>query len=121
MNIIIKIAPKSGTKDNLIKKMKQKLQKVIHNQKMPTAAYQKSVLRINAHRKWQKIDVSKENKPSENAKKAPKVLIVEDNQFNVYPIQSTLTRNNIEYHLAKNGLMAVDRFNEAMKARYFFP
>ena len=57
-------------------------------------------------------------KAEEENEKKPKVLIVEDNGFNVLPIQRTLARNHIEYDLAINGLMAVDRYNQSMKEGY---
>ena len=76
-------------------------------------------MKMQTKKKWQKNSNQSGNKSSEVIAKAPKVLIVEDNQFNVLPIQSTLTRNRIEYHLAKNGLMAVDRYNQAMKELYY--
>lgn len=47
--------------------------------------------------------------------KGAKVLIVEDNHFNILPIKNTLNRNRIKFDWAKNGLMAVDRYTQAMK------
>ena len=90
------------------------------NQKPTTQTYQKMVIKLRAKKKWQKISIQGVDKPNGIVGKTPKVLIVEDNQFNVLPIQSTLRRNMIEYHLAKNGLMAVDRYNQAMKESYLF-
>ena len=42
-------------------------------------------------------------------------MIVEDNGFNILPIKSTLEKNHIDFDIAKNGLMAVDRYNKLMK------
>lgn len=49
-----------------------------------------------------------------------KVLIVEDNAFNIVPIKTTLEKKQIEYDIAKNGLMAVDRYNHIMKEGYLY-
>ena len=71
---------------------------------------------INAKKAWKRNPIiASAIKPESGRGKAPKVLIVEDNGFNVLPIQKTLTRNHIDYDLAKNGLMAVDRYNQIMK------
>jgi len=66
-------------------------------------------------RKWGKDLLPGVDKIDGVRGKTPKVLIVEDNVFNVLPIQATLKRNHIEYDLAKNGLMAVDRYNQSLK------
>lgn len=55
----------------------------------------------------------------EKIEKQVKVLIVEDNAFNIVPIKTTLDRHHIEYDIAKNGLMAVDRYNQMMSEGYF--
>ena len=67
--------------------------------------------------KWLKASLvaeDKEKKSSEKLEKSLKVLIVEDNGFNIIPIKSTLEKKHIEYDVAKNGLMAVDRYHQIM-------
>ena len=49
-----------------------------------------------------------------------KVLIVDDNRFNIIPISATLKKNRIEFDIAKNGLMAVDRYVSTMKEGYVY-
>ncbi len=44
-----------------------------------------------------------------------KVLVVEDNSFNLVPIKLTLDRHKIKYEIAVNGMMAVERYTHATK------
>lgn len=80
-----------------------------------TKEYQNKVLKLNGKKTWKKRDCKLSSSSRGESEVGPRVLIVEDNQFNVFPIQSVLTKNRIEYDLAKNGLMAVDKYTEAMK------
>ena len=61
-----------------------------------------------------KVAWDKKSMMTEEKKKYlnPKVLVVEDNQLNVLPIKTTLKRNHIDFDLAKNGLIAVEKFNQ---------
>lgn len=79
-----------------------------------TEHYQNAILRLNPRKLWKKRDDIKNNSRGLKAVR-PKVLIVEDNQFNVLPMQTILKRNHIEFDWAKNGLMAVDKYEQAMK------
>ncbi len=47
-----------------------------------------------------------------------RVLIVEDNDFSVLPIMATLKKHNIQYDVAKNGFMAVERYKKTSSAGY---
>jgi len=49
-----------------------------------------------------------------------KVLVVDHNQFSVIPIKETFDKRGILYDIAKNGLMAVDRYENTMKEGYFY-
>ncbi len=44
-----------------------------------------------------------------------KVLIVEDSDFNIVPMKATLEKHHIDFDVAKNGMMAVDRYNQIMR------
>ena len=83
-----------------------------------TKNYQLRIIELNHKTIWKKVFASEGNKANKNKCNIPKVLIVEDNQFNVLPIKATLDRNKIDYNLAKNGLMAVDRYDQIMKESY---
>eukprot|EP01022_Parablepharisma_sp_SALTPOND_P020418 TRINITY_DN3722_c1_g1_i1.p1 TRINITY_DN3722_c1_g1~~TRINITY_DN3722_c1_g1_i1.p1 ORF type:complete len:597 (+),score=72.17 TRINITY_DN3722_c1_g1_i1:1474-3264(+) len=108
------------TSKQLAAKREERKVKPSQIQKSHTANYQSKINKMRTRKKWQKVLISPEEKPEDIKRKTPKVLIVEDNQFVVLPIQTTLKRNRIEYDLAKNGLMAVDRYNQAMKESYAF-
>ncbi len=73
---------------------------------------------MKSTRRWKRVAGQNEDKAGDTREKVLKVLIVEDNGFNVLPIQSTLKKFHISYDLAKNGLMAVDRYNDTMKEGY---
>ncbi len=47
-----------------------------------------------------------------------KVLIVEDNDFNIVPIKATLQKHMIDFDVAENGFMAVDRYTQIMRDGY---
>ena len=82
---------------------------------------QQTIRKIKSTKRWNKIVIKTDEYNKEEVfKNKPKVLIVEDNGFSIIPIQTTLKRNHIEYDVAKNGLMAVDRYNQAMKEGYIF-
>ncbi len=75
--------------------------------------------KMTVAKKWKKMAEQGETTQEDGASgKVVKVLIVEDNGFNVLPIQATLNRHHIGYDLAKNGLMAVDRYNQSMMQGY---
>lgn len=59
-----------------------------------------------------------ENKNLSKSEQQCKVLIVEDNAFNIVPIKSTLEKNKIQFDIAKNGSMAVERYKNIMKEGY---
>jgi len=80
-----------------------------------TEHYQNAIFRLNPKKVWKKRDNGSINDSRDLTVLSPKVLIVEDNQFNVFPIKKTLDRNHIEFDWAKNGLDAVEKYNKAMK------
>eukprot|EP00826_Nyctotherus_ovalis_P010793 TRINITY_DN12825_c0_g2_i12.p1 TRINITY_DN12825_c0_g2~~TRINITY_DN12825_c0_g2_i12.p1 ORF type:complete len:170 (-),score=36.92 TRINITY_DN12825_c0_g2_i12:419-928(-) len=86
-----------------------------NNAKEFTTCYQNSVSGLKFKKAWKKGDNKLEVSSSNLAALRPKVLIVEDNQFNVLPMKGTLDKSHIEYDWAKNGLMAVDRYEQTMK------
>ena len=71
-----------------------------------------------ARREWLKANKERADSAAKVAHKLPKVLIVEDNTFNLVPIKITLDRHKIDYDIAKNGLMAVDRYTNKIKQRF---
>lgn len=85
----------------------------IHQSKI-TQSYQQSLYCINNKKLWKKV-LPSQLKANNIKNNSPKVLIVEDNQFNVLPIKSTLNRNHVKFDWAKNGLVAIDKFEETMK------
>lgn len=80
-----------------------------------TEHYQNTILRLNPKKIWKKRDNASVHYSRDFLGTGPKVLIVEDNQFNVFPIKKTLNRNHINFDWAKNGLEAVEKYNETMK------
>ncbi len=63
-------------------------------------------------------DSAEEGKSEAEARKAPRVLVVEDNAFNIVPITATLGKNAVDFDIAKNGLMAVERYERTMRDGY---
>lgn len=48
----------------------------------------------------------------------PKVLVVDDNQFNILALKSTILDNfDVEVHEAGNGLIAVEMYTEAFNKK----
>ena len=80
-----------------------------------TEHYQNAIFRLNSKKVWKKRDNNPINDSRDLSVLSHKVLIVEDNQFNVFPIKKTLDRNHIDFDWAKNGLDAVEKYNKAMK------
>ena len=79
-----------------------------------TSEYQKQIKKISIRRKWHRPAYFTERTKSMQDR-TKKVLIVEDSQFNIMPIQRTLKRNKIPYDIANNGFMALDRYSKAMQ------
>ena len=70
--------------------------------------------------KWgkeQNVHVEKEETKKANQLK---VLIVEDNDFNIVPIKTTLSRNQIGFEIAKNGVMAVERYQRSIREGFIY-
>lgn len=110
----IKVFLRSANRENPTFSSKNNGQSLSHN-KDSTVHYQNSISRLKSKKTWKKGD--NRLKASSDSLKTlrPKVLIVEDNQFNVLPMKRTLDKSRIEYDWAKNGLMAVDRYEQTMK------
>lgn len=77
--------------------------------------YQRKVARLDSRKKWHRPVQRLGKRTGSLQDKAKKVLIVEDNKFNILPIQTTLKRNRIPYDIATNGFMAVERYTKAME------
>lgn len=79
--------------------------------------WEKFIRKLSKKKQWKKVVISQVEDSNSNGKieQQYKVLIVEDNAFNIVPIKATLEKNRIEFDIAKNGLMAVDRYNHIMK------
>ncbi len=71
---------------------------------------------------WSRPKCSDADKSEEERKvkeETTKVLVVEDNAFNIVPITATLGKNAVAFDIAKNGMMAVDRYEQTMREGYF--
>ena len=70
-------------------------------------------------RKWVTQEIAQGEQAADKQRaKIPKVLVVEDNSFNILPIQMTLKKYNFEFDIAKNGIMAIERFNNISAEGY---
>jgi PleD family two-component response regulator len=104
---------KAFSQDNSIRNTYKKTLEIM--QGSYTNEYQKQIRKINVRRKWHKPVRFAIERTRSIQDKTKKVLIVEDSQFNIMPIQRTLKRNKIPYDIANNGFMALDRYSKAMK------
>lgn len=80
-----------------------------------TGEYQRMVEKLSKRKRWCKSARVNSEGGISLQNRAKKVLIVEDSQFNIMPIQAKLKRCKIPFDVANNGFMALERYSKAME------